>query len=58
MASNDAKMDDSDTGSALTDALGTEILKAKSMVPTEFQQPPKRGNAELGMGEWQTILQG
>ena len=40
MASSDAEMDDSDTGSALTDALGTETLEARSMVPTEFQQPP------------------
>ena len=41
MPSSDAEMDDSDTGSALTDALGTETLEARSMVPTEFQQPPK-----------------
>ena len=40
MASSDAEMDDSDTGSAFTDALGTETLEVSSMVPTEFQQPP------------------
>ena len=30
MASSDAEMDDSDTGSALTNALGTETLEASS----------------------------
>jgi hypothetical protein len=39
MTSSDAEMDDSDTGSVLTDALRTEALEARSMVPAEFQQP-------------------
>ena len=33
-------MDDSDTGSALTDVLGTETLEARSIVPVVFQQSP------------------
>ena len=40
MASSDAEMDDSNTGSVLTDALRTEALEARSMMPAEFQQPP------------------
>jgi hypothetical protein len=33
-------MDDSDTGSALTDVLGTETLEARFIVPAELQQSP------------------
>jgi hypothetical protein len=50
MASSDAKMDDSDTGSVLTDALGTETLEARSIVPAEFQQPLTTRKRVAGCG--------
>ena len=55
MAASDAEMVDSNTGSAPTDALRTETLEARSMVPTEFQQTPNdEATRNLGVGEWQT----
>jgi hypothetical protein len=54
MASSDAKMDDSDTGSVLTDALATETLEVRSMVPAEFQQPVTTRQRVTGCGVCET----
>lgn len=39
MASNDHSMTDSDNDGSLSDALGTEALGVRPLVPTEFQEP-------------------
>jgi len=38
-STNDHSMTDSDSDSSLSDALGTETLEERSLVPTEFQKP-------------------
>jgi hypothetical protein len=38
-STNDHSMTDSDSDSPLSDALGTETFRGRSLVPTKFQKP-------------------
>lgn len=59
MASTDAEMYDSDSSDVLGDALGTEALDLRPMVPSDYAESPWREiQPTVGTGKRLAVRQG